>query len=220
VTVTPPGNPLCTNVAGDWNFSESGSAHYSIVAPIESDDFTDPVGGSGIVTITQTGCSFQYIPVPTAGLIGTNVTADQLASFIRTGTVSGNDVTVTGKLALVNTVAQPGLTITNITSNVMNASGQVTGGVVTLNATGTFDASGTYALGGQTGSFTLTITASSTATLTSLAANRPVGGAPTRATWDVRVSPDQARSGRQLEMLQEVRAALSKALVLGLSVQW
>jgi sugar lactone lactonase YvrE len=82
--------------------------------------------------------------------------------------VSGNNVSITGLLALVDTVgsAHAGFTVKSISSNVLNGSGQVTDNpsVITLSETGSFVASGTYSLNGQTGSFTETITTSSTAT--------------------------------------------------------
>jgi hypothetical protein len=61
----------------------------------ESDTETDPVSGSGVVTITQTGqCTFQYTPIGLAGssLLNANLTPSQLASLNRTVTVSGNNV--------------------------------------------------------------------------------------------------------------------------------
>jgi hypothetical protein len=107
----------------------------------------------------------KYIPIR-AGLIGTDLTPSQIASAVRTGTVSGSNVSVTGILALVDTVAsaQAGFTVTNISSSPLTASGQVAGDVMTLNGTSTFVASGTYSLNGQGGSFTETIRSSDTAT--------------------------------------------------------
>jgi uncharacterized protein (TIGR03437 family) len=163
---TGPGAP-CANVGGTWNASESGSYTETIAATAETDTATNPISGSGTAMITQTGCSIQYNPISETGLIGSNLTPSQLASMTRTGTVSGNDVSVTGLVALVDTVAsaQAGFTVTNISSNVLNASGQVAGNppVMKLNETGTFVASGTYSISGQSGSFTETVTTSSTA---------------------------------------------------------
>jgi sugar lactone lactonase YvrE len=145
-----------------------GSYTETIAATAQTASETYPISGSGSVTITQTGCSISYEPVAESGLIGTGLTPSQLASLTRTGTMSGDNVSVTGLLALVDTVAsaQAGFTVTDISSNVLNGSGQVAGNppVITLNETGTFVASGTYSISGQTGSFTETITTSSTAT--------------------------------------------------------
>jgi uncharacterized protein (TIGR03437 family) len=167
LTVAPPVNPLCANVGGIWNASESGSYTETIAATAQTASETYPISGSGSVTIAQTGCSISYEPI-TNGLIGTGLTPSQLASLTRTGTVSGDNVSVTGLLAIVDTVASAaaGFTVTNISSNVLNGVGQVTGNplVITLNETGTLAVSGTYSISGQTGSFTETITTSSTAT--------------------------------------------------------
>ena len=215
LTVGPPSNSQCTNVSGNWNASESGSMSVTIIATVETDAFTDPLTGSGGVTITQTGCSIQYDPIGVSGLIGTNLTPSQLASLRRTGSVSGNSVSVTGLLALLDTVAagQNGLTITNVSSNVVTASGQVAGNVMTLNETGTFAASGTYSISGQSGSFTLTITTSSIATF-----NWASGARPTSvSSVEIRVVPDQAPSSPvgQGGTQALVRAALKRALIFG-----
>ena len=167
LTVAPPVNPLCANVGGAWNASESGSYTETIAATAETDTETYPVSGSGSVTIAQTGCAISYEPI-TNGLIGTGLTPSQLASLTRTGTVSGNNVSVTGLLAIVDLVASAaaGFTVTDISSNVLNGVGQVAGNppVITLNETGTLAVSGTYSISGQSGAFTETITTLSTAT--------------------------------------------------------
>src|SRR5437879_443032 len=108
------------NVAGTWNVSESGSYTETIAAAVETDTQTNPVRGSASTTITQLGCSFEYIPLTQAGLIGFNATPSQLASMTRTGTVSGNNVSVTGPLALIDTVgsARAGFSVTNVSSNI------------------------------------------------------------------------------------------------------
>jgi uncharacterized protein (TIGR03437 family) len=167
LTVAPPVNPLCANVGGTWNASESGSYTETIAATAETDTETYPVSGNGSVTIAQTGCSISYEPI-TNGLIGTGLTPSQLASLARTGTVSGDNVSVTGLLAIVDTVASAaaGFTVNNVSSNVLTAVGQVAGNppVITLNETGSLVVSGTYSISGQTGAFTETITTSSIAT--------------------------------------------------------
>ena len=173
---SPQAGPLasssCAYIGGSWNASESGSYTETITSPAETDSVTNPVSGSGVVTITQTGCSISYNPIA-SGLVGANLTPSQLASLTRTGTVSGSNVTATGLLAVVDVAgsAAAGFNITSISSNVLNASGQVAGNppVITLNETGTIVVSGTYSISGQTGPFTETITASSTATFTLIA---------------------------------------------------
>jgi hypothetical protein len=204
----------CVDISGSWNGTESGSANFTITAPVESDAFTDPVGGSGSLTITQTGCSIQYEPFGIAGLTGTNLTSSQLASLVRSGTVTGHNVSVSGVLALVDTVAavQSGLTITNVSSNLITASGQVVDDVITLNETGDFNASGTYSMNGQSGAFTLTISTTSVAML-----NRPSSVQPSaRSSLRLHVVPDgnSPRTGTE-GIRAMIRAALKKALVLG-----
>lgn len=226
LTVMPPVNSQCANIGGSWNASESGSANYSIVAPIESDNFTDLVSGSGAVTITQTGCSIQYEPIIESGLIGSSLTADQLASLVRTGTVNADSVSVTGLLALVDTVqaAQSGLTINNVSANSMTATGQVSGAAITLNETGNFSASGTYSLSGQTGSFTLTITTSSVASFdrpqstpsTDKTMLRPQSSAGTASSVEIRVVPDRLKSSSPTareEIASVIKATVKKALI-------
>ena len=226
LSVTPAGgNSQCAQIGGNWNASESGSANFSIVAPIESDSFTNPISGSGSVAITQTGCAIQYEPIGENGLIGTNLTPSQLASVIRNGTVSGDDVTVTGVVALVDTVAatQSGLTITNVSSNALAASGQVLGNVMTLSETGNFAASGTYSISGQSGQFTLTIATSSTATFQWASGTRPQDSSPIRGQMDrrdpvfgIHIVPSEPRgSSSSLEEIRErLRTALMRAIII------
>jgi pimeloyl-ACP methyl ester carboxylesterase len=126
------------------------------------------VSGSGTVTITQTGtCTFQYLPI---GLNGSTLL--NASSEARTVTVNGNDVTVTGIFAVINTAAaaQEGLTITSVSPNVYSGTGQVTTSAttgvttMTVSASGDMVVTGTATSDGQTVPFTLTITASTTAT--------------------------------------------------------
>jgi uncharacterized protein (TIGR03437 family) len=226
LTVGPPPNSQCTNVSGNWNASESGSITETIAATVETDTETNPISGTGSVTISQTGCSIQYDPIGESGLIGTNLTPSQLASLIRTGTVSGSNVSITGILALVDTVAsaQAGFTVANISSNLLTGSGQVAGNVMTLNETGMFVASGTYSISGQTGSFTETITTSTTATFNWASGVRPADETLPRLTSnagstrsvEIRVVPDRVGSppAGQGNIPALLRAALRKAIVL------
>ncbi len=168
LNVTPVLNSQCANIGGPWNWSESGSYTVSISSPVETDSQTYSLSGNGIAAITQTGCSISYNPVPTAGLIGSNLLPSQLASLTRTGAVSGNNVKVTGLLALIDTIggARAGLTITSVGGDILTAGGQITGNVITLTGTGTVVVSGSYLINGQTGLYTETITATSSAVLT------------------------------------------------------
>jgi hypothetical protein len=165
----------CANLAGNWTASESGSVTLGLTASDgESYTQTDPVSGSGLITITLTGpCTFQYNPVPLNGsaLLSSNLTASQLASLVRTITVSGKSITETGVFAILNTAAasQEGLTITGVTGNQETGTGQVNTSSspysLTLTATADLVVTGTATNNGQTVSFTLTITASTTTNL-------------------------------------------------------
>ena len=170
----------CTNIASTWNYSEAGTVTLALTASDgESSTQTDPVSGSGNVTITQTSsCTFQYIPIPLNGssILNGNLTPSQLASLARTVTVNGDNLEVMGIFVVINTAAaaQNGLTITSVSPNVYSATGQVTASanpdgtestVITLYGTGDVVVTGSASNNGQTVSFTLTITASTTATL-------------------------------------------------------
>ena len=193
----------------------------------EADTETDPLRGNGSVTIAQSGCSIQYDPIGIAGLIPSTVTPSQLASLRRNGTVSGTDVSITGIVALIDTVAgaQNGLTITDISSNNMTGTGRVTGNVITLTETGNLAASGTYSIEGHTGSFTLTISTASTATFSWGSGVRPTLADPPMprlrsdavsvSSMETRVVPDRAEfSPVARERIGALlRAALRQALV-------
>jgi uncharacterized protein (TIGR03437 family) len=213
LTLTPPVDPQCANISGNWNGSESGSATFSIVAPIETDMFTDPVSGSGTVAIMQTGCSIQYEPFGESALTGTNLTPSQLAELMRTGTISGNNISITGILALPDMVelAAEGVTSIQVSTNVVNGAGQLADGVISVSETGMFAASGTYSYNGQTGSFTLTVTSSSVGTLDAAFGNRPAAkwsSAARRARlMHLRVAPGHESFDGLL------RAALNRALI-------
>lgn len=172
----PRATAQCANLAGSWTFSESGSVTISITASDgESGSETDPVSGTGNVTITQTGpCTFQYIPIPLNGSswLNQNLTPAQLASLVRTVRVNGNNAQETGMFAVINyaAAAQSGITISSVNPNVYTATGQVTTNVVdnkilTMTGTGDVVVTGTGTYLGQPISFTITITATSTATL-------------------------------------------------------
>jgi uncharacterized protein (TIGR03437 family) len=98
-------------------------------------------------------------------LIGSNLTPSQLAALTRAGNVSGNNVSVTGLLALIDTVAsaEAGFTVVGVSSNTLTAAGQVTGDTITLHETGTLVVTGVYSISGQRGPFTETLATTSTA---------------------------------------------------------
>ena len=133
---------------------QSGMVTETIAAAIENDNFTDPFSNQGTITITQKGCSISYAPTPIPGLI----TAGQAAALMRTGTVTGNTVSLQGLLttSALAVSSQPGLTITQVSQNQFQATAHVTGAVLKTNDSGSFSGSGTYSVNGKTGTFTLT----------------------------------------------------------------
>ncbi len=168
----PRATAQCVNLAGNWNYSESGTVTLVVTASDgEYASETDPVSGSGQVTITQTGsCTFQYLPIPLSGssLFNQNLTQSQLQSLARTVTVmGGNNVTETGTFVVINyaLAEQEGLTITSVSPNVYTGTGQVTADVLELNASGATVVMGYLTTSGGAIDFTLTITASSSAFL-------------------------------------------------------
>ena len=139
-----------------WNATETGTVTANLNAAGQQDTESDPISGSGTVTITQSGCSISYSPVSDSGfLAGTS-------SLVRTGTVSGNNVSVSGPLAVLSAVESaeeaenPGLTLGGVSvgTNTLTASGSISGSVLTLNGTGSFSASGSFSYQGESGSFT------------------------------------------------------------------
>lgn len=174
LVVGPASNPQCTNLSGAWFLSETGTMTMTIALPSGPITGTDPLRGSGSTTITQKDCSIEFPPVGISGLTG-NLTASQAASLVRTGSVSGNSVTVSGVLAILDRTAagQLGLKVTSVDTNLMTATGSVSGDTMTLDATGKLVATGTYTGSGPSGPFTLTITSSSTATFRWSSGTRP-----------------------------------------------
>jgi hypothetical protein len=212
-------NPLCTSIGGAWNTTEQGSATYYIGTSNDgSESVPDPIGGTGTEQITQTGCSISYLPIYESGLVGVNLTASELAPMTRTGTVSGNSVTVSGLLAVVDTVAafQAGVSVANVSANRMNASGQVSGNYMTVAETESFNASGTYSIEGDNGTSTVRITSSTSATFQWPSGARAAYLAPGREKQSSTLSPLSVKvssaSGRT-DVATLVRAALRKALI-------
>ena len=220
VTVNPPAT-ACSTLAGPWIVDESGSENESLTAAGQTSVATGAIDGYGNVTITQTGCNFQFQPYGEQGLTGTGLTADQLAQLTRNGVVAGTSVTITGELALLSSIeaseeqANPGLVVNSATVGVnsMTGTGQVLGNVMTVNETGQFTASGSFSYEGENGSFSLNITTSSTATFSwdGTTQQRPdvrrMSGSSPNPNIEVRVSPGQSRAAEAL------RKAFAKALI-------
>lgn len=150
----PSTNPqYCADVSGTWNVTQSGNVTEIVTSAVENDNFTDPFSSQGTINIVQTGCSITYAPSPIPGLI----TQAQASALARTGTVTGTTVTLQGLLTTpaLAVAAVPGLTITQVSQNQFQASGQLAGAILTTTDTGNFTGNGTYSENGQSGSFTL-----------------------------------------------------------------
>jgi uncharacterized protein (TIGR03437 family) len=150
----PSLNPqYCADVSGTWNVTQSGSVTEIAVAAIENDNVTTPFSSQGTINISQTACSISYTPAPIPGLI----TQDQAGALVRTGTVVGTTVSLQGLLTTATLAVsnQPDLTITQVSQNQFQSSGQLTGALLTTSDSGNFNGSGTYSYNGQTGTFTL-----------------------------------------------------------------
>jgi uncharacterized protein (TIGR03437 family) len=157
LVVTPIGE--CLNIGGRWNVEESGTLTTAVTIFGETETDRLPVRGQGLVEIIQEGCSIRYTPPPVTGLF----TQQQAQSLQRTGTVSANGVSVEGLLALASSLSVPGLTIQRVDENRLQASGRVVAGGLTMNSTGIFQASGTFSAEGQSGTFDVAISLTSTA---------------------------------------------------------
>jgi len=164
----------CMNIAGPWSASESGTVTLTITAMGQTETDTEPVSVSGNINMTQTGqCTFQYQPIP----IGCGSWCEQNPQMLtRSVSVSGNNVQISGVFVVINyaEAQQQCVTINSVYPNTYTASGQVTTNAIdvsTMNLTGTGNAAVTGTIQypcqqGQTYSFTLTITASTTAAYT------------------------------------------------------
>jgi hypothetical protein len=176
VVSAPSTNPqYCADVSGTWNVTESGNVAETITSAAETDSQTTPYSGQGTINIVQSGCSISYT---TPGLLA----QDQASALTRTGTVVGVAVSLQGPLAL-STETSPGFTITQVTQNQFQSSGQVTGALLTTSDSGNFAGSGTYSLSGQTGSFTVTYGVSGSSTLLRPGVGLIVTVAPARLTF-------------------------------------
>jgi uncharacterized protein (TIGR03437 family) len=150
----------CVDIGGEWNGVESGSFTLSITALGDTETDRIPISGQGRVNIVQDGCSVRYTPTPISGLF----TQQEAESLQRSGSVNGVNVSVQGPTVLV-VRPMPGFNITRVDENQLQASGRLVAGVLTLTSNGRYRASGNFSVEGQSGTFTVTITASATATL-------------------------------------------------------
>ncbi len=172
-------NPQCASVAGYWYATENGSATANLIASGQDvDTETDPVVGGNNITIAQTGCTFTYNPVVNSGLFAGDT------SFVRTGTVKGGNVTVTGLLASLSNIEtyeegeNPGLVINsaNVSTNQMTGTGTINASLTQMNIseTGEFLVTGSYSYAGTSGGYTYSITTTSSAVFSTNSLGSPL----------------------------------------------
>ncbi len=117
------------NVAGNWNYTESGTITYTYTYAGMTETETEPVGGSGVVTVVQNLKNVSWTSPGT--------------SYGRSGTITGNYVQVTG----IACAAIAGADVI-FTQNVYTAQGAVSADGRTLNLTGSGSCQGTGTVGG------------------------------------------------------------------------
>ncbi len=105
----------CVNIAGTWDFSESGT----ITCVYDGNSETGHIGGEGSVTIKQNGCNISWTAAGVSGISAT-----------REGTVQGNSLEVSGKFCVP---LQPGVTFTK---NQYTAEGIISADEINGNGTG------------------------------------------------------------------------------------
>ncbi len=123
-------NPgAAANIAGKWNWSESGSITCTIHVEGYGDETeTDPVAGSTILTIVQNGSNVSW----TVNFSGTN--------YPRTGTIEGSYIQASGQFIV------PLIGSITFTQNTYTAQGTVSsdGNTLNLNGSGNAAGSGSY----------------------------------------------------------------------------
>ena len=100
----------CTNIAGDWNASETGT----VTCTVNGETETELVSGTGIVTFFQNGCDISYDVLT------------ELGTLSRTGTVSQVDLHLSGIAGIFPDCL---LTQNNITVN-----GTIDGNIINLSS--------------------------------------------------------------------------------------
>ncbi len=159
----------CADISGLWNGRESGTLTESFTALGETDTDTSSFRGAGTITINQVDCNISYLPIPVSGLVPKDLTPQQWESVRRTGTIEGNNFSVSGPagLLLVELGREvDGITITSVNENHHEATGTITNGEIFLEGTSRFVVSG-RALdeSGVRQAFTFSASATSKATL-------------------------------------------------------
>jgi len=84
------------NLAGTWNYTESGSITYMVTAAGQTETFTEPVGASDVVTVVQSLKNISWTsPWTAAGVSGTITGTAVQVSGPGCVAAPGSDVTVT-----------------------------------------------------------------------------------------------------------------------------
>jgi hypothetical protein len=128
-----PCPPPCTNIAGDWNATETVSVTCCLDEECESGSFS----GSDSITIQQNGCNISY-----------DLYLSGYGTFRRAGTIDGNKIHMTGVFVVLQSWCTASQNNVDITGTVngdqinLKGSGVVNGtcGVSTLQCTGTSSA--------------------------------------------------------------------------------
>jgi len=111
----------CADLAGSWNFSESGSITWTVGGQSE----TENLGGSGQITIAQDGCNISW--------------TEPTYNETRSGTIDANgNVQVSGRFVV------PLVGSVTLTKNTYTAKGTLSADELTIDLTGTGFAEGTY----------------------------------------------------------------------------
>jgi uncharacterized protein (TIGR03437 family) len=166
----------CLDIAGSYQFRERGQLTCTATAMGETETDSEPLRGSGEVTIRQSGCTIEYEPPnPLEDL--------PLRALRRQGTVEGARVTVTG--AAVVAISDE----VRLTENTFTGEGTASPASLSLAGLGKFAGSGT--IEGIAVQFSCTM--ESTADFDRLAFGPPLLGAGSAASKFERfVSPDSA----------------------------
>jgi hypothetical protein len=117
------GQPVtsCADLAGTWNFSESGSITWTVGGQIQ----TENISGSGLITIAQNGCNISW--------------TEPTYNETRSGTVDANgNVQVSGRFVV------PLSGSVTLTRNNYTAKGTLSADKLTIDLSGSGVAEGTY----------------------------------------------------------------------------
>jgi hypothetical protein len=107
------------NIAGNWYASENATIQWTASYLGETDQWEQPISGSGTAAVTQNSNNIQW-HAP-----GTN--------YLRSGTIVGRNIQASGILCALSDVPFPG----TFTYNLLTANGTLSTDNTTINLTGT-----------------------------------------------------------------------------------